>query len=157
MSLAGGEVTWAQAMTWADSLVYQGYDDWRLPNSPGTRQGYWFNEGEMGYLYFTELGNPLGSVLEGPAPRINSGQPPFTNPPTNEIFWLSAPPIHPGSAWSFQFQNGFQNAGSDTDGHSAWAVRDGDSVAVPEPSTWVMGAVGIACGGWQMFRRRRAR
>ncbi len=28
---------------------------------------------------------------------------------------------------------------------------------VPEPSTWVMGAVGIACGGWQMFRRRRAR
>ncbi|MBL6832637.1 MAG: SUMF1/EgtB/PvdO family nonheme iron enzyme [Pirellulales bacterium] len=30
-------------------------------------------------------------------------------------------------------------------------------VAVPEPSTWVMGAAGIACGSWQMFRRRRAR
>jgi formylglycine-generating enzyme required for sulfatase activity len=30
-------------------------------------------------------------------------------------------------------------------------------VAVPEPSTWVMGLVGIACGGWQMWRRRRAR
>ena len=30
-------------------------------------------------------------------------------------------------------------------------------VAVPEPSTWVMGLAGIACGGWQMFRRRRAR
>ncbi len=30
-------------------------------------------------------------------------------------------------------------------------------VAVPEPSTWVMGLVGIACGGWQMYRRRRAR
>ena len=29
-------------------------------------------------------------------------------------------------------------------------------VAVPEPSTWVMGLAGIACGGWQMFRRRRA-
>jgi hypothetical protein len=28
---------------------------------------------------------------------------------------------------------------------------------VPEPSTWVMGLVGIACGGWQMWRRRRAR
>jgi sulfatase modifying factor 1 len=27
-------------------------------------------------------------------------------------------------------------------------------VAVPEPSTWVMGLVGIACGGWQMYRRR---
>jgi hypothetical protein len=30
-------------------------------------------------------------------------------------------------------------------------------VVVPEPSTWVMGLVGIACGGWQMWRRRRAR
>ena len=28
-------------------------------------------------------------------------------------------------------------------------------VPVPEPSTWVMGLAGIACGGWQMVRRRR--
>ena len=30
-------------------------------------------------------------------------------------------------------------------------------VAVPEPSTWVMGLAGIACGGYSLFRRRRAR
>jgi hypothetical protein len=29
--------------------------------------------------------------------------------------------------------------------------------AVPEPSTWVMGLAGIACGGWQMFRRHKRR
>ena len=29
--------------------------------------------------------------------------------------------------------------------------------AVPEPSTWAMGLAGLACGGWQMYRRRRAR
>ena len=28
-------------------------------------------------------------------------------------------------------------------------------VGVPEPSTWVMGLAGIACGGWEMWRRRR--
>jgi formylglycine-generating enzyme len=28
-------------------------------------------------------------------------------------------------------------------------------VAVPEPSTWVMGLAGLACGGWQVLRRRR--
>ena len=28
-------------------------------------------------------------------------------------------------------------------------------VAVPEPSTWVMGLAGIACGGWGMSRRRK--
>jgi sulfatase modifying factor 1 len=28
-------------------------------------------------------------------------------------------------------------------------------VAVPEPSTWVMGLAGIACGGYSLFRRRK--
>ena len=28
-------------------------------------------------------------------------------------------------------------------------------VAVPEPSTWVMGLAGIACGGWGAWRRRK--
>lgn len=28
-------------------------------------------------------------------------------------------------------------------------------IAVPEPSTWVMGLAGLACGGWHVFRRRR--
>ena len=30
-------------------------------------------------------------------------------------------------------------------------------VPVPEPSTWVTGAVGLACAAWGAFRRRRAR
>ena len=30
-------------------------------------------------------------------------------------------------------------------------------VGVPEPSTWVMGLAGIACGGYSLFGRRRAR
>ncbi len=34
--------------------------------------------------------------------------------------------------------------------------RLASSAVVPEPSTWVMGLAGIACGGWQMLRRRRA-
>jgi hypothetical protein len=28
-------------------------------------------------------------------------------------------------------------------------------VAVPEPSTWVMGAGGLACAAWRALRRRR--
>jgi hypothetical protein len=30
-------------------------------------------------------------------------------------------------------------------------------VAVPEPSTYVMSLAGLACGGYSLFRRRRAR
>ncbi|MFM8377918.1 MAG: PEP-CTERM sorting domain-containing protein [Planctomycetia bacterium] len=29
-------------------------------------------------------------------------------------------------------------------------------VAVPEPSTYAMALAGIACGGWSLWRRKRA-
>ncbi|MGA0039496.1 MAG: PEP-CTERM sorting domain-containing protein, partial [Pirellulales bacterium] len=34
--------------------------------------------------------------------------------------------------------------------------RLASSVAVPEPSNWAMALMGGACGGWGMWRRRRA-
>jgi len=37
----------------------------------------------------------------------------------------------------------------------AWTL--GTAVAVPEPSTCAMALAGLACGGYTMFRRRRAR
>ncbi len=40
-------------------------------------------------------------------------------------------------------------------GDSDIGFRLASPVAVPEPSTWVMGLAGIACGGWQMFRCRK--
>jgi formylglycine-generating enzyme required for sulfatase activity len=36
-----------------------------------------------------------------------------------------------------------------------YGFRLASPVAVPEPSTWVMGLAGIACGGYSMFRRRK--
>jgi formylglycine-generating enzyme required for sulfatase activity len=39
-----------------------------------------------------------------------------------------------------------------TDSHTGFRLA---AVAVPEPSTLVMGAVGIACGGFSMWRRRK--
>ena len=42
-----------------------------------------------------------------------------------------------------------------SDGSSLVGFRLASPVAVPEPSTWVMGLAGIACAGWQMYRRRK--
>ncbi len=38
-----------------------------------------------------------------------------------------------------------------------FSTTSGDLVVVPEPSTYAMVLAGLACGGWQMFRRRRLR
>ena len=35
-------------------------------------------------------------------------------------------------------------------------VSNVQAVGVPEPSTWALGAFALACGGWQLTRRRRA-
>ena len=40
---------------------------------------------------------------------------------------------------------------------NSFGFRLASPVPVPEPSTWVMGLAGIACGGYLRFRRRRAR
>ena len=114
---ADGGMIWSEAMIWADQLEYGGHSDWRLPNSPTTTQGF-IDEGEMGYLY-SELGNVLGG------PLTNTG--PFANIPATAVYWLSAEPLHEGSAWNYEFYRGFQNASSsDFNSWYAWAVRDGD-------------------------------
>jgi formylglycine-generating enzyme required for sulfatase activity len=44
---------------------------------------------------------------------------------------------------------------SPSDEDDIYGFRLASPVAVPEPSTWVMGLAGIAYGGWQMWRRRK--
>ena len=36
-----------------------------------------------------------------------------------------------------------------------FSTNTGNLVVVPEPSTYAMALAGLACGGWQMFKRRR--
>ena len=57
-------------------------------------------------------------------------------------FYLSSSDDQSGINWLEAYNSGFRLA---------------SPVAVPEPSTWVMGLAGIACGGWQMYRRHRLR
>ena len=65
-----------------------------------------------------------------------------------------------GGGWDYDAFD-LSSSGRDTAGPSGEVnvvgFRLASPVAVPEPSTWVMAAGGLACAGWGAWRRRRAR
>ena len=133
-----GNMTWSDALAWADTLVYGGYDDWRLPTTPGTTSGY-PKEGEMGHLYWEEGVNHTFSSF-------------FSNVRAY-YYWSGTACVQwPGYAWTFHFdhwEGGTQSNDSLDDSHYAWAVRSGD---VPEPRTMLL--VGSGLAGIMAVRRR---
>jgi PEP-CTERM motif len=161
---ADGQMLWPTAKSFADNLVFAGFDDWRLPsalNSDGSGPcglptgGYNCTDSEMGHLYYTELGNTAGAGM-----GTNSG--PFVNYTTTFYWFETAAPNDPLTGdlrkMDFSFYDGFQAPGLIApqfgDGAYAWLVRDGDSkTKVPEPSTLLLFGFGLA--GLGFLRRRR--
>jgi len=62
-----------------------------------------------------------------------------------------------GDYTNFLWANTSVNSRSDTFNSDTTSTNVGFRLVavVPEPSTWVMGLAGIACGGWGMWRRRK--
>lgn len=157
---ATGLMSWFEAMTWAENLVYGGYSDWRLPTTDAATiaqgQGNTSATSDMGQLYYTELGNSAYTL------PINFG--PFINVQSNR-YWsgteYDANPQYTGSehAWVFSFAMtgpaGLNDAGVNRadfetlkgSPYFAWAVRDGDVASVPEPSTLLLIGSGMAWFG----------
>ena len=56
-----------------------------------------------------------------------------------------------------QLMSSHRNTATPSDAGYLGGFRLASPVAVPEPSTWVMGAVGLACVAWRSVRRGQAR
>jgi hypothetical protein len=118
---SGLTFTWDEANLWAENLVFQGFNDWRLPVSDSC-SGNGCSGSEMGHLFYTEgITSDSGGLFSNIRPSI---------------YWSSTENDSDSSqAWRFNFKYGTQDVSDKTTTRYAWAVRDGDAAppVAPEP------------------------
>ncbi|MDO8281092.1 MAG: DUF1566 domain-containing protein [Thermodesulfovibrionia bacterium] len=129
---SGQTMTWEEANAWAAALIFQSFDDWRLPDSDSC-SGSGCSSSEMGHLYVS-----AGITSDSPGSFINVK--PF-------MYWSSTEyAANNSQAWRYSFKYGTQGVSDKGLTRYAWAARDGDSMPsmAPEPSTAVLFSSGIA-------------
>lgn len=176
--------TWADGLVFHDSVRNVDYSDWRLAaNTPvGTNWNYRYSMGgttdysynitsphsELSYMYYQNLGLK-GAVSASGASQANFGI--FGNGTKggqNDVgliknlqsysYWsgTASGPTYTVSAWVFDAAFGFQHLYYQSNLLAAWAVRDGDVAAVPEPETYAMLLAGLGLIGVAASRKIRS-
>jgi hypothetical protein len=164
-----GRMTWITAQAYIQAMNdanYLGYHDWRLPAttegpyvwsvSGTTAYGYNITTSEMGYMFYTTLGNKgLYDTNHQTLPGwglANAG--PFKN--LQQLYYWSGTEssADTSSAWDFTFNQGFQARYPKTNLNAVWAVRDGDSTATPVPIPAAVLLFGSGLAGLAGCRKR---
>ena len=145
-------------VTWVESLNVGGVTGWRFPTTPGTKIGV-TDEGEMGHLFYIELGNPV--VLDGvgnPVGRFdNKG--PFVNLNALYLGFYTSMTKDGANYYYFDFGSGSQSLAYIGNWYywiHGLAVHDGNigsSVVPLPPSTLLLGSGLLGLAGWRRFRK----
>jgi hypothetical protein len=166
---SSGQLDWFGAKAWANSLVYEGFSDWRLPSITDLDYPGNYNldttTSELAHIYYDELG--LKAAYDANGLQSNYGL--FGNATTNGIdntsfgqksvglirnlqayrYWSTEGmgnfnyPIGNANFFNFAYGNQEQiELFSDNKGY-AWLVRSGDVVTVPAPGAAWLFATGL--------------
>ena len=147
----GPDANFPDATSWADSLVFAGYDNWRLPSALDFDSGLpdlMFNStnNEFGHLYGDELGNPANAADTLPLEYVPLWYWTITEDGDDSayaFFW----------SWDGLWLNDSFPRGTVL---NATAVRDiGDVGLIPLPAAvWLFGSALIGLVGFS--KRRKA-
>ena len=156
-----GKMTWWRAMAWAQALNFGGFDDWRLPSTDVNGDGTVVNcltntdcpDNEYGHMFYQNLKETLGLSKTGD--QVGDGGVTLNN--IQSYYWSGTVFMaDPADFWGCYFESGGQCfSTSRWADRVAWAVRDGDVAAVPEPGTLCLLASGLAGLGGVAWRRSR--
>ncbi len=172
---------WAETLNYYDSVRGVTYSDWRLPQTfdlgaPGCDYGYSGTDcgynlsiasSELAHLYYADFGNraftdsrglqqPGYGLVDDPA---NPGDESLFRNLQSYGYWSGTPYYGSGGspenhAWHFNTNVGSQNYTSKGTQYHAWAVRNGDVAAVPEPHAYGLFLAGLGLVGFAVSRRR---
>ena len=145
-----GRMTWDEAKTWVEGLVYGGYDDWRLPTVSSQRSeggfDYSFSDdgstdvgynissktSELAYMFYVNLRNKgwndtFGDPSGCAPPKYCLTHTGLFDNLQRYVYWSGIEYERLiDRAWTFYTFDGLQNYHSKDNEFYAWAVRAGD-------------------------------
>ena len=138
-------VSWDSAKTWADSLDFAGYSDWRLAsatNSAGVAcSGYDCSDTEFGSLFYGALGNTAGSLTNTGDFIVDTSVTWFWTAESSGVTCVFSSCVE--LPYFFDFGTGNQTSGAwETNPLNAWAVRT-ITATVPESSSLALIVAGL--------------
>lgn len=164
----GGSMNWGDSMNWASSLLFGGFDDWRLASVDVNMDNSIIDcsnatelacrDNELGYMFYQNLMGSSGDSLIGTQGLFTNIQPALWS---GTVFATRL-----NFVWDFDFASGSQFGLPNFVVNGAWAVRSGDVLTAsiptptptptpaPEPGTSVLLGLGLA---GLVFARRRDR